>query len=52
VAKLRVTKTDDRLLLLKTNLSAGHGGASGRFAQYREQALTFAFLLDLADEKR
>lgn len=52
VAKLRRMKTDDHLLLLKTNMSAGHGGASGRFEQYRELALTFGFLLDLAEEKR
>ena len=48
VAKLRVTKTDDHLLLLKTNMSTGHFGASGRFEYYREIALWYAFLLDLA----
>jgi oligopeptidase B len=52
VAKLRATKTDDHLVLLKTNMSAGHGGASGRFEQYRELAMTFGFLLDLAAERR
>ena len=39
---------DGRRLLLKTNLEAGHGGASGRYRQYRETALQYAFLLDLA----
>jgi oligopeptidase B len=46
VAKLRATKTDNHLLLLHTNMDAGHGGASGRFKQHEETALTFAFLLD------
>ncbi len=40
--------TDDRRLLLKTNMEAGHGGASGRYRQYRELALQYTFLLDLA----
>ena len=44
VAKLRELKTDDNTLLLHTNMDAGHGGASGRFEQYRETALEFAFL--------
>ncbi len=48
VAKLRATKTDHNRLLLKTNMEAGHGGASGRFKRYREIALEYAFLLDLA----
>ncbi|MGH7539754.1 MAG: S9 family peptidase, partial [Gemmatimonadota bacterium] len=48
VAKLRALKTDDDLLLLKTNMEAGHGGASGRYRRYREIALDYAFLLDLA----
>ena len=48
VARLRAQKTDDNLLLLETNMSAGHGGASGRFDRYRETALVYAFLLDLA----
>lgn len=47
VAKLRSVKTGDRRLLLKTNMEAGHGGASGRFERYREVALEYAFLLDL-----
>lgn len=45
VARLRMLKTDDHDLLLVTNMEAGHGGASGRFKQYRETALEWAFLL-------
>ena len=48
VAKLRVMKTGDSLLLLKTNMDAGHGGASGRFKRYRDTAFQYAFLLYLA----
>ncbi|NIR52385.1 S9 family peptidase, partial [candidate division KSB1 bacterium] len=48
VAKLRTMKTDDNRLLLKTNMEAGHGGASGRYKQYKETAFEYAFLLDLA----
>ena len=44
VAKLREVKTGDNLLLLHTNMDAGHGGASGRFEQYRETALEYTFL--------
>ena len=47
VAKLRVLKTDSNKLFLKTNMDAGHGGASGRFESLREDAEEFAFLLDL-----
>lgn len=47
VAKLRELKTDDNLLLLYTNLEAGHGGASGRFRRYKETAMEYAFLLKL-----
>jgi oligopeptidase B len=46
VAKLRDMKTDDHLLLLKTDMEAGHGGASGRFERYRLIALEYAFLFD------
>ncbi|MDC0886644.1 S9 family peptidase [Altererythrobacter sp.] len=45
VAKLRDTKTDDNVLLLKTNMGAGHGGKSGRFASLYETAEEFAFVL-------
>jgi oligopeptidase B len=48
VAKLRSLKTDKNRLLLHTNMDAGHGGQSGRFRRFRETALEFAFLLDLA----
>lgn len=47
VAKLRDLKTDQNLLLLNTNMEAGHGGASGRFNALKELALEFAFLLKL-----
>jgi oligopeptidase B len=47
-AKLRALKTDDNLLLLHTNMEAGHGGASGRFRRFREVALEYAFFLELA----
>jgi oligopeptidase B len=50
VAKLRALKTDDRRLLLKTNMEAGHSGASGRFKRYEETAMVYAFFLDLAEE--
>ncbi len=46
VAKLRELKTDNNLLLLKTNMETGHGGASGRYEYYKEVALDYAFLLD------
>lgn len=49
VAKLRELKTDDNLLLLKTNMETGHGGASGRYEYYKEVALNYAFLLDQAE---
>jgi oligopeptidase B len=45
VAKLRTLKTDNHPLLLKTNMGAGHGGASGRYDYLREIALDYAFLL-------
>ena len=47
LAKLRDKKTDDNILLMDTNMSAGHGGASGRFQRYKHTALQYAFLLDL-----
>lgn len=48
VAKLRDKKTDDNLLLLFTDMSAGHGGASGRFEALKTLALEYAFVVDLA----
>ena len=48
VAKLREYKTDNNLLLFKTDMEAGHGGASGRFKSLQDTALYYAFMLDLA----
>jgi len=45
VARLRASRTDDRLLLLKTEFGAGHGGMSGRYQALRDVALEYAFLL-------
>jgi oligopeptidase B len=45
VARLRERKTDSHLLLLKTEMGAGHGGPSGRYARYQETAFFYAFLL-------
>ncbi|MER1962163.1 S9 family peptidase, partial [Proteus vulgaris] len=47
VAKLRELKTDNNLLLLDTNMSAGHGGKSGRFNRLRDTAKEYAFILML-----
>ena len=48
VAKLRELRSNDNLLILHTDMDAGHGGASGRYKRYKEIAREFAFLLDLA----
>jgi oligopeptidase B len=45
VAKLRELKTNDNLLLFKTNMDAGHGGASGRFDYLKEVADEYAFIM-------
>jgi oligopeptidase B len=45
VAKLRAHKTDDNVLLLRTNMGAGHGGASGRYDKLRDDAADYAWLL-------
>ncbi|HWK89051.1 MAG TPA: S9 family peptidase [Longimicrobium sp.] len=45
VARLRAMKTDQNLLLLRTNMGAGHGGSSGRYDALREQAFRYAFIL-------
>lgn len=45
-ARLRANNTGGGVILLRTNLSAGHGGASGRYEALREEAFKFAFLLD------
>jgi len=47
VAKLRDKKTDDNILIMDVNLTAGHGGASGRFERLKTVALEYAFILDL-----
>ena len=44
-ARLRATRTDDNLLLLKINMGAGHGGKSGRYDSLREDAEAYAFVL-------
>jgi oligopeptidase B len=46
VARLRASRTDDHPLLLRTNMGAGHGGASGRYDALHEQAIRYAFILD------
>ena len=45
VAKLRAHKTDDNVLLLKTNMGAGHGGASGRYDAIKEGAFNMAWMM-------
>jgi oligopeptidase B len=47
---LRELKTDDNLLLLCTDMDAGHGGKSGRFKSYEGVALEYAFIVGLAQE--
>ncbi|UCF71751.1 MAG: S9 family peptidase [candidate division WOR-3 bacterium] len=44
-AKIRALKTDDNLLILKTNMDAGHGGSSGRYAELRDLAFEYSFVL-------
>jgi oligopeptidase B len=46
VAKLRTLRTDSRPLLLKCNMDAGHGGASGRYDKLKEEAFWMSFVLD------
>jgi oligopeptidase B len=48
VAKLRATKANNNPLYLRTNMGAGHGGASGRFERIKETAITYAFALRCA----
>ncbi len=52
IARLRELNTSDNLVLLKTNMSAGHGGASGRFDSLKETALEYAFALRIAGKMR
>ena len=48
VARLRTTKTDERLIVFRTNMDAGHGGAAGRFDRLHETAFATAFVLKVA----
>jgi oligopeptidase B len=48
LARLRAMKTDSNPLVMYCNMAVGHGGASGRFERYKETAMEYAFLLDLA----
>jgi oligopeptidase B len=48
VAKLRATKTDDNTIVFRTNMDAGHGGASGRFDRLNETAFATAFAIKVA----
>ena len=50
VAKLRYLKKDNNVLIFKTDMTSGHGGASGRFESLKEEALEYAFLL-MIDKK-
>ncbi|HBH06513.1 MAG TPA: hypothetical protein DDX92_07915 [Flavobacteriales bacterium] len=53
VAKLRYMKTDDNIILLKTDYYSGHSGSSGRFESFREDAMKFALVIELfKDDKR
>ena len=51
VAKLRKHKTDDNILLLKTDYYSGHGGSSGRFASLQNLAYKYALMFDLYSTK-
>jgi len=46
VARLRTTRTDDRLLVLRTEMDSGHSGPSGRYDAWRDEAFVLAFVLD------
>lgn len=46
VAKMRATRADHKMLMLKTNMGAGHGGASGRYDRLHEAAFDYAFILN------
>ena len=51
VAKLRTHNTGDGLIMMKTEMEAGHGGTTGRFKRHRETALVYAFLVHLAESE-
>ena len=46
VAKMRATRNDNKTLILKTNMGAGHGGASGRYDRLHEAAFDYAYILN------
>ncbi len=50
IAKLRALNTSSNLVLLKTNMGAGHGGSSGRFESLKDTALTYAFALKISGQ--
>ena len=50
MAKLRALRTNDNLLLLHTDMAAGHGGASGRLKRYTDAAREYAFLVSLSEQ--
>ena len=50
VAKLRVMKTDNNRLILKTNMEGGHGGTTGRYKRLHDTAYDYAFMLDLLEK--
>jgi len=52
VARLRDMKTDNNMLIMNVNMSAGHGGASGRFERLKTVALEYAFMLDLEEIRK
>jgi oligopeptidase B len=52
VAKLRESSKGESVILLHTNMDAGHGGASGRFRALRELAMDYAFILDLSERTK
>jgi len=49
VARLRATKTDDQLIVLKTEMDSGHSGPSGRYDAWRDEAFVLSFVLDQID---
>ena len=51
VAKLREYKTDQNPLVMYCNMETGHGGASGRFERYKETAMEYAWVIDLAGKR-
>ncbi len=52
VARLRARKTNDKPLIFSVDMSAGHGGQAGRYQQFRDTALAYAFILDQLEVRR